>query len=372
MSFAPDRDGAMLVYGTSGLGQVDAAAHDRHRGRRCGPTSAPCDVYGARLRRGCAAVARVAAARRLGHRGRRRRAGPAPAAHARRACSIDRAKAFSEADAASLSRVPRITGIREPRILLLIDGFAQFKQDWELDDGAHALLQRSSCGSSARAARSACTSSPPPTARARCPTAVSANVTKRIVLRLCDESAYQVLGVPKDVLGERSAPGRAIVEGLETQVAVLGGTAERRRAVDGARSGRRAAARGRSAGGARDRRAPDVVVAGAELPDRRARHARARPRRRHARADRLRARRHLRRHRAAAERQDERRCGRSSTRCARFDPARAALPPRRPACPARRRTPPWMRSATSVDEVKVAREGARRRRRRRRRCPAAS
>ncbi len=57
------------------------------------------------------------------------------------------------------------------------------------------------------------------------PTAVSANVTKRIVLRMSDEGAYSILGAPKDVLNERSAPGRAIVDGFETQVAAIGGTA---------------------------------------------------------------------------------------------------------------------------------------------------
>ncbi|BDZ55490.1 hypothetical protein GCM10025870_25630 [Agromyces marinus] len=76
------------------------------------------------------------------------------------------------------------------------------------------------------------------------PTAVSANVTKRIVLRLSDESGYQILGVPKDVLDERSAPGRAIVDGFETQVAVLGGTAnvaEQTKALDGLAARLRAA-----------------------------------------------------------------------------------------------------------------------------------
>jgi DNA segregation ATPase FtsK/SpoIIIE, S-DNA-T family len=53
---------------------------------------------------------------------------------------------------------------------------------------------------------------------------VSANVPKRIVLRLSDDNSYAILGAPKDVLNERSAPGRAIVDGYETQLAVMGGT----------------------------------------------------------------------------------------------------------------------------------------------------
>ena len=49
-------------------------------------------------------------------------------------------------------------------------------------------------------------------------------MSRRVVLRLSDENAYALLNAPKDVLDERSAPGRAIVDGFETQIAVLGGT----------------------------------------------------------------------------------------------------------------------------------------------------
>lgn len=57
------------------------------------------------------------------------------------------------------------------------------------------------------------------------PTAISANITQRVVLRMADEQANNVLGVAKDVLNERSVPGRAIIKGHEAQIAVLGGTA---------------------------------------------------------------------------------------------------------------------------------------------------
>ncbi|HEU4466452.1 MAG TPA: phosphopeptide-binding protein, partial [Agromyces sp.] len=127
-------------------------------------------------------------------------------------------------NAASLTEYRELTGRREPRVLLLIDGFAQFKADWDSTTvrmpfynvvmrvlaegrplGVHVVATADRAGA--------------------VPTAVSANVTRRVVLRLSDESGYQVLGVPKDVLDDRSAPGRAIVDGVETQVAVLGGTA---------------------------------------------------------------------------------------------------------------------------------------------------
>ena len=125
--------------------------------------------------------------------------------------------------AASITEYRSITGERMPRVILLLDGFGQFKAEWDATSarlpfynvfmrilgegrplGVHVIATADRSGS--------------------VPTSVSANVSKRIVLRLSDESAYQILGVPKDVLSEHSPVGRAIVDGFETQIAVLGGT----------------------------------------------------------------------------------------------------------------------------------------------------
>src|SRR5690606_965994 len=54
------------------------------------------------------------------------------------------------------------------------------------------------------------------------PSSVSAVIGRRVVLRLADAMGYGMLGVPKDILDDSSPPGRCIVDGLETQVAVLG------------------------------------------------------------------------------------------------------------------------------------------------------
>ena len=54
---------------------------------------------------------------------------------------------------------------------------------------------------------------------------MSASIQKRVVLRLTDEQGYGMLDEPKDILSATSAPGRAIVGGRETQIAVVGGTA---------------------------------------------------------------------------------------------------------------------------------------------------
>ena len=116
------------------------------------------------------------------------------------------------------------------------------------------------------------------------PTAVSANVSRRIVLRLADENAYALLDAPKDVLDERSAPGRAIVDGFETQIAVLGGTpnvAEQTAAIEQWAEDLRARGRARR----RDRRAahraappPICPTASASSPSSASPTTRSRPR----------------------------------------------------------------------------------------------
>jgi S-DNA-T family DNA segregation ATPase FtsK/SpoIIIE len=55
-----------------------------------------------------------------------------------------------------------------------------------------------------------------------------------VILRLADEGSYVLLDAPNDVLSATSPPGRAIVDGLETQIAVVGGSrsvAEQSRAM---------------------------------------------------------------------------------------------------------------------------------------------
>ncbi|GAA2044924.1 FtsK/SpoIIIE domain-containing protein [Agromyces tropicus] len=222
MAFVPDRDGAMLVYGTSGSGKSTLlrtlAASIGMRPEAGGAEVHALD-FGSGALRSLEGLPHVGSV--IG--------GDDPERVQRLLRTLDelldrRGRAFSAADAASLTEYRELTGIREPRVLLLVDGFAQFKADWDSTTVRmpyyqvvmRALAEGRPLGVHvvATADRSGAV-----------PTAVSANVTKRIVLRLSDEGGYQVLGVPKDVLDDRSAPGRAIVDGFETQVAVLGGTA---------------------------------------------------------------------------------------------------------------------------------------------------
>ena len=119
-------------------------------------------------------------------------------------------------------------------MLLLIDNYAEFKNEWEISSarapfyqifmrilgegrplGVHAAITADRGGA--------------------VPTAVAANISRRVVLRLADVNQYTLLGAPKDVLDESSAPGRAFLDKNEAQIAVLGGHGERRRADQGPR-----------------------------------------------------------------------------------------------------------------------------------------
>ncbi|MFK4834641.1 FtsK/SpoIIIE domain-containing protein [Microbacterium sp. ZW T2_14] len=220
--FSPDTDGHMLVYGTSGAGK---SATLRTIGIAAGarPGAGRVAVYGIDF--GTGALRSLETMPQVGsvvsgddvERVQR-------LLRTIRQMLDDRGRRFSEAGAASLTEYRAITGdVDEPRVILLLDGFGVFKQDWETTSaraayysifmrilgegrplGIHVVATADRYGA--------------------VPTAVSANVTKRVVLRMSDEGAYSILGVPKDVLNERSVPGRAIVDGLETQIAVIGGT----------------------------------------------------------------------------------------------------------------------------------------------------
>ncbi|WP_173923554.1 FtsK/SpoIIIE domain-containing protein [Agromyces sp. Marseille-P2726] len=220
--FDPDTDGHLLVYGTSGAGKT-AALRTIATAVGARPDLGGAEVYGLDFGTGSLRSIEV-----LPHVG-----SIVPGDDAERIQRLlrtlrglldDRAKRLSAVNAGNLTEYRELTGDHEPRVLLLIDGFGTFKQEWEATSarspfynifmrilgegrplGIHAVATADRYGA--------------------VPTAVSANVSRRVVLRMSDEGAYSILGAPKDVLNERSVPGRAIVDGFETQLAVMGGTA---------------------------------------------------------------------------------------------------------------------------------------------------
>ncbi|NYF98785.1 FtsK/SpoIIIE domain-containing protein [Janibacter cremeus] len=220
--FVPDRDGSLLVFGTSGSGKstllktVATAAGMR-------PDLGTTQVYGLDF-----ASSALGAIERLPQVG-----SIIDGDDAERVQRLlrtlgremdERAEAFAGASAANLTEYRELVDATMPRIILLIDNYPEFKKEWEISSarapfyqvfmrmlgegrplGVHAVITADRSGA--------------------VPTAVAANISRRVVLRLADVNQYTLLGAPKDVLDDQSGPGRAVVDKHEVQVAVLGGTA---------------------------------------------------------------------------------------------------------------------------------------------------
>ncbi|BDV29704.1 FtsK/SpoIIIE domain-containing protein [Microbacterium terricola] len=263
--FEPDTDGHMLVYGTSGAGK-SAALRTIAIGAGARPDLGRTVVYAIDFGTGALRSLEV-----LPHVGSVVSGDDVERVQrllrTLRGILDDRSKRYSAVSAATLGEYRQITGeLSEPRIIVLIDGFGVFKQDWETTSARaayYAIFMRMLGEGRPLGVHVVATAD----RYGAVPTAVSANVTKRIVLRMSDEGAYSILGVAKDVLSERSAPGRAIVDGFEAQVAVIGGTtnvAEQTLATEQFAAALRAA----GAVEAREIGSLPVELVPAELPDR--------------------------------------------------------------------------------------------------------
>lgn len=219
--FAPDRDGALLVLGTSGSGKstvlktIATAAGMR-------PELGTAEVYGLDFASGALGV--LEGLPQVGsiidgddaERVQRLLRGLGQ--------ELDRrSQAFAEVNAANLTEYRDLADPGLPRIIVLIDNYPEFKSEWEISAarapfyqvfmrilgegrplGVHAVITADRSGA--------------------VPTAVAANISRKVVLRLSDPNQYSLVGVPKDILDDQSAPGRAVVDSDEVQIAVLGGT----------------------------------------------------------------------------------------------------------------------------------------------------
>src|SRR6185437_583760 len=136
----------------------------------------------------------------------------------------DRSTRFAAANASNIAEYRTLAARPdEARILLLIDGFPSFREDFEamgnraqwydifrdiLTDGRQLGVHVAFTADRGGAV----------------PSSVSASVQRNVVLRLADDDGYRMLDAQADVLSSTSPAGRAIVDGLETQIAVLGGS----------------------------------------------------------------------------------------------------------------------------------------------------
>lgn len=140
-----------------------------------------------------------------------------------------RSVADERADRYSSARASSITEYRaaaaqpdEPRILILIDGMAAFRQDYEYSGagGLFAVFQQLLAEGRQVGIHFVLAADRPGSLSP----SVSSLIQRKIAMRLADDNDYLLVDAPADVLGPTSLPGRAIVNGLEAQIAVLGGS----------------------------------------------------------------------------------------------------------------------------------------------------
>jgi S-DNA-T family DNA segregation ATPase FtsK/SpoIIIE len=219
--FRPDVDGNLAIYGTGGSGK-STVLRTLASAAAITPRGGPVHVYGLDFGAGSLRMLE-----KLPHVG-----SIIPGDDAERIIRLfrtlkqtleERGPRYAEANASSITEYRALTGrLDEPRILLLIDGFPSFREDFEipagrsqwydvfrdiLADGRRLGMHVALTGDRAGAV----------------PTAIGSLVQRRVVLRLA-EDGYGMLDVPSDILSPASPPGRAIVDGFETQIAVLGGS----------------------------------------------------------------------------------------------------------------------------------------------------
>ncbi len=111
----------------------------------------------------------------------------------------------------------------EPRILVLVDGFGSFRNQYESSIALlqwYNMFQRLLVDGRSVGIHFAVTADRP----AAVPTSVASAFQRKIVLRQTDEDGYIAMGVPKDVLDPSSPPGRCMPADhpMELQLAILG------------------------------------------------------------------------------------------------------------------------------------------------------
>jgi S-DNA-T family DNA segregation ATPase FtsK/SpoIIIE len=223
ISFRPDKEGNLAVYGTSGSGKsvflrtMAVAAGYTVRG-------GPCQVYGIDFgNRGLAMLEALPHVGSIVPGGDHERV-TRLLRHLRDTID-ERASRYSAVSAGTITDYRRLAARPdEPRIIVLIDGMTAFRQAYEVGGrfqwldllaglaadgrpvGVHFII-----GSDQRTGL---------------PTNLAAAVQGRIILRMSNVDDYSVFGVAGDVLTMASPPGRGLMNGSEVQIAVLGGSVD--------------------------------------------------------------------------------------------------------------------------------------------------
>ncbi len=220
--FTPDVDGSILIYGASGSGKSTAL---RTLAAAAGitPRGGPVQVFG--LDFGTGSLRMLEALPHVGSI----IGGDDPERVIRLLRTVKaelerRGEEYPAVDAGTITDYRRLAKRSdEPRILLLIDGFAAFRQEFETVTGRtewyDVAMQVLTEGRQLGVHMALAADRP-----GGLPSSISGIVQRKVVLRLADDSAYALLDVPRDILATGSPPGRAIVDGCEAQIATVGGS----------------------------------------------------------------------------------------------------------------------------------------------------
>jgi DNA segregation ATPase FtsK/SpoIIIE, S-DNA-T family len=134
----------------------------------------------------------------------------------------DRARRYAAARASTITEYRRLAGApEEPRILVLLDGFGAFRQQYETADGGRWFDAFANLAADGRplGIHVVLTADRP----GALPSRLSSRVQRRLVMRLADENEYAFAGAEAGVLTVESPAGRALLGRSEVQIAVLGG-----------------------------------------------------------------------------------------------------------------------------------------------------
>ncbi len=221
VQFRPDTDGNIAIFGAGGSGKT-VTLRTLAASAGITPRGGPVDVYGLDFATGGLRMLEV-----LPHVGSVV-SGDDPDRVIRLLRMLrdeleDRRARYSAVNAGTIVDYRRIANAPdERRILLLLDNYPAFRNDFEAVSGRSAwygaFLQLLSEGRGL-GIHVALTAD----RGGSVPSTVTSTVQRRIVHRLADESGYLLMDLPDDVLGVTSPAGRALVDGLETQVAIVGG-----------------------------------------------------------------------------------------------------------------------------------------------------
>ena len=223
VAFRPDRDGNMAIFGTGGAGKSTLL---RTLAVSAGLTArgGPCFVYG--LDFGSRGLSMLEP---LPHVGSIIAADDtertARLMTTLRETIDERAVRYASVNASTIHEYRRLAGATdEPRVLLLVDGFGAFRNQYEVGFQSKVLDQLISIAADGRqvGVHVVLTAD----RLSAVPAALSSSVQRRVGLRLSEDMDESALGIPKGGLSTTSPPGRGFMDGAEVQVALLGGSSD--------------------------------------------------------------------------------------------------------------------------------------------------